>query len=73
MSQQQQQQQYNKLLQNKHSIGNHLRVTSPKFDWDLPCSYGLRLDVLQEPENGQTDPDDTGSFRMISVSCLESS
>jgi hypothetical protein len=36
--QQQQQQKYNTLLQNKHSIGNHLRVTGPKFGWDLPCS-----------------------------------
>jgi len=32
------------------------------------------LDVLQEQENGQTDPDDTDckiSCRMTSVSCLE--
>ena len=38
------------------------------------CSYGLCLDVLQEKENGQTDPDVTDctiSFRMTSVSCLE--
>ena len=42
--------------------------------WDLPCSLGLCLYILQEQDSGQTDPVDTDcmiSFRMISVSHLE--